>query len=264
MASGIDHVVLAVNDPDSAAAELTERVGFAFTAGGRHAGLGTFNRIAFLGDAYLELMGVDDPAAAAAWPIGAAAMQALERGGGFATYALVDDAIRNTVARLRANGSSIGPVVHGGRERPDGERAEWWTAAAPELGPDRPPFLIKHLASGVEWGRDALAARRDFVHPIGSPVRLVGVQLAVLDHIALASSCLADIGLEFLAVGESAVCAIGPHVLRLGPSHDSDARPTLLIGAGIDAPRRAEILGVDVEIRPQRGWRNRSGAVDFG
>ena len=134
MASGIDHLVIAVNDPDAAAAELTEAVGLAFTAGGRHAGLGTFNRIAFLGDAYLELMGVDDPAAAAGWPIGAAAVRALERGGGFATYGLVDDAIRNTVARLQANGSRIGPVVHGSRERPDGERVEWWTASPPSSG----------------------------------------------------------------------------------------------------------------------------------
>ena len=38
MASGIDHLVIAVNDPDAAAAELTETVGLAFTAGGRHVG----------------------------------------------------------------------------------------------------------------------------------------------------------------------------------------------------------------------------------
>ena len=63
MPSGIDHVVIAVADPDAAAAELTERVGLAFTAGGRHEGLGTFNKIAFLGDGYLELMGVPNPAA---------------------------------------------------------------------------------------------------------------------------------------------------------------------------------------------------------
>jgi len=41
MPSGIDHVVIAVPDPDTAAAELTEAVGIAFTAGGRHEGLGT-------------------------------------------------------------------------------------------------------------------------------------------------------------------------------------------------------------------------------
>ena len=68
MPSGIDHVVIAVADPDASAAELTEKVGLAFTAGGCHEGLGTFNRIAFLGDAYLELMGVEDAAAAQGLP----------------------------------------------------------------------------------------------------------------------------------------------------------------------------------------------------
>jgi hypothetical protein len=110
MPSGIDHVVIAVADPDASAAELTEKVGLASTAGGRHEGLGTFNRIAFLGDAYLELMGVEDAAAAHGWAIGRAAARALEAGRGFATYGLVDEAIRVTVPHLQVNGSRIGPV----------------------------------------------------------------------------------------------------------------------------------------------------------
>jgi hypothetical protein len=219
MASGIDHLVIAVNDPVAAAAELTETVGLAFTAGGRHAGLGTFNQIAFLGDAYLELMGVDDAAAAAGWPIGAAVVRALEQGGGFATYGLVDDTIRNSVARLQANGSSIGPVVHGSRERPDGEQVDWWTASPPLLGPDQPPFLIKHLYAGAEWGAGAVAARRAFVHPIGSPVRLASIELRLADPLDLASACPRDAGLEFGALGETgaagAAASVGPHAIVL-------------------------------------------------
>lgn len=234
MASGIDHVVIAVNDPDAAAGELTEKVGLAFTAGGRHAGLGTFNRIAFLGDAYLELLGVDDPTAAAAWPIGAAAVRALERGGGFATYGLLDDAIRNTVARLQANGSSIGPVVPGSRDRPDGELVAWWTATPPQLGPDRPPFLIKHLNAGAEWGADARAARRAFVHPVGAPVRLIGLELAVADPLNLAAACSRELSLAFTAVGETAshgaVAAIGPHTVVLTATATPRHRVTLGVG----------------------------------
>ena len=62
-------------------------------------------------------------------------MHALAQGGGFATYGLADDGIRTSVARLQVNGSSIGPLVVGHRELPDGERVTWWTAAPPELGP---------------------------------------------------------------------------------------------------------------------------------
>jgi catechol 2,3-dioxygenase-like lactoylglutathione lyase family enzyme len=252
MASGIDHLVIAVNDPDAAAAELSEAVGLAFTAGGRHAGLGTFNRIAFLGDAYLELMGVDDPAAALRWPIGAAALRALERGGGFATYGLVDDAIRNTVARLQANGSDIGPVVQRSREQPDGEVVDWWTASPPQLGPDEAPFLIKHLAAGSEWGTAALAARRAFVHPVGAPVRMLGIELGVPDPLDLAARCARQVGLEFAAIGEmgqdGAVAATGPHTVALTSSTSPGLR--VLLGVlGAAAGRSARVDGVDYVAR---------------
>lgn len=252
MASGIDHLVMAVNDPDVAAAELTDALGLAFTGGGRHPGLGTFNRIAFLGDVYLELMGVDDPAAAAGWTIGAAAVQALKRGGGFATYGLVDDGIRNIVARLQANGSGIGPVAHGSRERPDGELVEWWTSSPPRLGPDEPPFLIKHLAAGAEWGADAIAARRAFVHPVGAPVRLLGIELGVPDPLDLAARCARQVGLEFSAIGETgqdgAVAAIGPQTIKLTLS--ASPRVSVTLGVLGQIPGRAATVGgVDYVIR---------------
>jgi len=239
MASGIDHVVIAVPDPEAAAAKITEGVGLAFTAGGRHPGLGTFNRIAFLGDAYLELMGVEDRAEANSWPVGAAAVRALERGGGFATWALVDDAIRITVAGLRVNGSNIGPVVHGSRQRHDGERVEWWTAMPPELGPDRSPFLIKHLAAGAEWGVDARAARRAFVHPIGGPVRLLGLDLGVPDPVGLAADCRSDIGLEFQAIGSSAAADAGSQTIRLRSALAVETTLTLTLGVAESGDQRA-------------------------
>jgi catechol 2,3-dioxygenase-like lactoylglutathione lyase family enzyme len=247
MPSGIDHVVIAVANPDAAAVELTEEVGLAFTAGGRHDGLGTFNRIAFLGDAYLELMAVEDPAAAQGWAIGRAAVRALERGGGFATYGLVDDNIRVTVARLQANGSRIGPVEFGTRERPDMAPVEWLSAAAPELGPDRPPFLVKHLDDGAEWSADALAARRAFVHPIGSPAVLARLDLAVADPQALAADCHRDLDLDFWEIGSAAVCAVGRHVIRLVAD---EPETTVVIGAAIASPRSVHVLGLRFEVLP--------------
>ena len=247
MASGIDHIVIAVADPDAGASELTEKIGLACTGGGRHAGLGTFNRLAFLGDAYLELIGVDDASLAGGRPIGAAAVRSLEGGGGFATYALVDDAIRNSVPRLQANGSHIGPVVHGTRERPDGERVEWWTAAPPLLGPDRPPFLIKHVYAGAEWGAGALAARRTFMHPIGSPAVFQRLQIATPDPLALAAECLRDLGLEFWAVGEIAVCSVGPHVITLVAG---EPQATIVIGAEVSAARSVFACGIHFEFVP--------------
>ncbi len=249
MAGGIDHIAIAVANPDSAAAELTQKVGLAFTAGGRHAGLGTFNRIAFLGDAYLELMGVEDAGLAANWPMGAATLRTLEQGGGFMTYALLDDAIRVTAPRLQANGSRIGPVVHGSRERPDGERVDWWTAMLPELGPDRPPFLIKHLYAGAEWGADARAARREFVHPLGSPAVIEQLRLPSADPQSLAADCYRDLDLEFWAMGSVAVTGVGRHTIQLVPQRP-DAEATVVIGAAVESARSIRACGMRFEIVP--------------
>jgi hypothetical protein len=159
MLRGIDHLVIAVADLDAATAELEAALGLAFTAGGSHPGAGTANRIAFFGEPYLELIAVEDEALARNRPIGAAALHALEAGGGLATYALLDDALEMTVAELRANNSAIGEATPGSRERPDGERVAWATATFERLGPDRPPFLIHHTATGAEWSHAALAER---------------------------------------------------------------------------------------------------------
>ena len=72
MASAIDHLVIAVPDPDAAARKLEAELGLAATGGGEHPGVGTYNRLVFLGDAYLELIGIADEAAATRWPVGAA------------------------------------------------------------------------------------------------------------------------------------------------------------------------------------------------
>jgi hypothetical protein len=60
----IDHLLIATGDLDAAAA-AAERLGLPVAAGGRHPGWGTANRIVPLGDAYLELVAVVDPAEAA-------------------------------------------------------------------------------------------------------------------------------------------------------------------------------------------------------
>src|SRR4029077_7947924 len=144
MVTGIDHLVIAVPDLDSAAHELEQGIGLAVNGGGRHPGAGTANRIAFLADgSYLELITVEDAYAARTQPVGAAVARALSEGGaGLVAYALVDDHLDSTVEELQANGSSIGAVRHGSRKRQDGEVVEWWTAQPDSLGLDGVPFLI--------------------------------------------------------------------------------------------------------------------------
>jgi catechol 2,3-dioxygenase-like lactoylglutathione lyase family enzyme len=250
MITAIDHLVIGVADPDAAARELTDQLGLAFGGGGRHPSSGTFNRLAFLGDSYLELMGVEDPKLAAEGPIGAAALRAIEGGGGFATYALLDDEIDVTVPALQAAGSSIGALLPGARERPDGELIEFWISAPERLGPEAPPFLIKHAYVGSEWGTDALAARRARSHPIGSPVILVRLDLATADPMALAAEYFAQLGLEFWAVADLAVGTIGPHTIRLVPSREMEVPAAVVVGANVEVPQSVEALGMRFDVEP--------------
>ncbi|MFH1271348.1 MAG: VOC family protein [Pseudomonadota bacterium] len=58
-----DHLVFAAHDLDGAAAWLEQRLGVALSAGGRHARMGTHNRLLGLGDNfYLELIAIDPTA----------------------------------------------------------------------------------------------------------------------------------------------------------------------------------------------------------
>ncbi len=250
MIRGIDHVVIACEDPDAAAAELESALGIVATGGGRHVGLGTRNRIAWLADgAYLELVGVTDPDVARRSPVGAAALRVLEdAGSGIATIALRADDLEATTAGLRAAGSTFGPVTNGSRTRDDGDVVEWYTAMPEEpLGPAR-PFLIEHVYTGAEWSHAALAERARFVHPIGSPVVLARLDVATAEPAATAADLHEELEIDFWAVADLAVADIGPHVLRLVPRREMAVPAVVTLGAAVDSPRTADVLGLRLDI----------------
>ncbi|MGH2428867.1 MAG: VOC family protein [Candidatus Limnocylindria bacterium] len=251
MIRGIDHLVIACADPDAAALELESSLGLVATGGGRHEGLGTFNRIVWLADgSYLELIGVDDREAAADQPVGAAAARALdEHGGGLATFALLDDELELTAGALQGAGSSVSDIRHGSRRRADGEVVEWWVSVPGRpLAPNGIPFLIQHAYTGAEWGHDAMEARRTFAQPIGSPVILARLDIATADPPSLAALYWEQLGLEFWAVADLAVCTVGPHTIRLVPEREMPVPAVVTIGAEVEAPRAVEALGVRFDV----------------
>ena len=238
MLLGIDHLVIAVADPHAAAADLEAALGLAATGGGRHEKAGTFNRLIFLGDTYVELIGVWDRALAAANPIGAAVLAALDAGmPGLVTWAISTDNARREVAALRAAGSPIGDPLPGERIRPDGEAVRWHVAIASPLATDRPPFLIEHEPGGPEWSDEARSARAAFVHPFGGRARIVGLELAVARPADVASSFARTIGVAFYpapGAGPGELEAvIGDHSIRLvaSPIPRSGSRPRPAAGS---------------------------------
>ena len=251
MIRGIDHLVIACADPDAAAASLETQLGIAVTGGGRHAGGGTWNRIAWLADgSYLELIAIDDAALAGQSPVGAAAARIIdEQGAGLATYALRVDDLSATVAELRASGSSVGPATYGSRTRADGEIVEWWTSfPEAELGPAGVPFLIQHAHSGAEWGPIALEERARFAHPIGAPVALARLDIAAAEPPSAAAAIHAEVGVDFWAVADLAVAEVGPHVLRLVPRREMATSAVVTLAADVESPRTADLLGLRIDV----------------
>jgi Glyoxalase-like domain len=251
MILGIDHLVVACPDPDAAAAELEAQIGLRCTGGGRHPNGGTRNRIAWLADGtYIELLGIDDVAAARGTPVGHAATEVLDGSpGGLATWALRSDTVETTADALRAAGGRLGPVTHGSRRRDDGELVEWWVAFPEDgLGPDRPPFLIQHAVVGSEWGPSALAERAKFRHPIGSPVILARLDLATDEPTETAAMFHEQLQIDFWAVADLAVADIGPHVVRLRPRREMPVPAVVTIGAEVETPRSVELLGMRFDV----------------
>src|SRR6476659_9760785 len=137
MPSAIDHIIVAVTDPDAAAAELESALGLRARGGGRHDAHGTYNRLIWLGDSYLELMGVFDEALADASWWGRHVRSILARApAGFAGVPLAAHDLEPEIARLRERGSALLDPVAGERVRPDGQVVRWSIGRLPSPDPD--------------------------------------------------------------------------------------------------------------------------------
>ena len=251
MLVGVDHVIIAVADPDGAAAEFEAALGLRAAAGGRHELHGTHNRLIFLGDAYVELMGVFDAALAEGswWGRHISGLLA----GGQAAYAglpFATDDLAADVERLHAQGSPISEPIPGERRRPDGDIVRWRIARLPEPDTDLGlTFLIEHDTGAAEWRPAERAARAGEVHSLGTPARFVRVELPVGEVRTATLRLLRQLGLQFrpsLAGHGARDSAIGAHTLRVSTAA---ARPRITLRAGTQA-RVVELFGCDWELLP--------------
>jgi hypothetical protein len=247
--TGIDHLVIAVADPDEAASALESTLGLAPGGGGRHERLGTFNRLVWLGDTYLELIGVFDPDLAAGSWVGAPTLRVLEAGGGLATWAIASDAIDDDVASLRERGSDLAEPIPGERVRPDGQVVRWRLSAPARLDPELPPFLIEHDPTAAEWTPADRMARET------GPARLTTLEIAVSDVSTTIGRFLRTTGLRFrpsLSGGGARDADIGAQTVRLRPSRDGRT-PSATIHLAIAAASAAgaDLLGCRWIVRPR-------------
>ena len=251
MLLGIDHLVIAVADPDAASVELEAKLGLVPGGGGRHDRLGTFNRLVWLGDTYLELIGVFDRVSAASSWIGAPTLRALETGGGLATWAIASDDLAADVAALRDLGSSLAQPVDGERVRPDGRVVRWRLSAAEPLDRDRPPFLIEHDPTAAEWSPADRAERAT------GPTRLDVLELGVEGLDLTSQSFLHTVGLRFrpsLSGRGARDADIGMQRIRLRPMRDGgQPQTTVHLRTRQDLSAEVDALGCRWILRPAAG-----------
>jgi catechol 2,3-dioxygenase-like lactoylglutathione lyase family enzyme len=246
MLSGIDHVIVACADPEAAVLALERELGLSAGGGGRHETSGTFNRLVWLGDSYLELVGVFDVALAEDGMFGRHISSVL-RGApaGFAGVALATSDLAAGVAQLRGMGSAIADPLDGERLRSDGRVVRWRTgrlaAPDPDLGL---AFLIEHDTSAAEWSDADRAERAADTHPLGTPARLARLVVPVSSTSRATQRLHRDLGLAFrpsLAGRGARDTSIGAQTLRLVPSI-AGVLPTIVIRAGAE-PRETTLLG---------------------
>lgn len=256
MLVGIDHVVIAVPDLDAAVEEFGRRLGIEAGGGGEHPTLGTANRLAWFGDTYLELITVTDRERAEASWLGAPAMRLLdERGGGFVAIALASDDLAGDLVRLRAAGSALVGPMPGERRRPDGAIVRWWLATPNLVGPTAPPFLIEHDAAGAEWTPDERAARAARVHPAGGALRMMSIEITMVDPARVAAGYRQTLGLRvepWLDGGDwTLATTIGDQRIVLVPPDASDGPSVVIrLRATTGRPARADLYGCHFVVDP--------------
>ena len=237
---GIDHLVIAVPDPEDAATQLERHLGLAATGGGRHDALGTYNRVAWLGDSYIELIGVFDRALAERSWIGQPTLRTLDAGGGLATWAIATDALDADLADLRASGSDLGDAIAGERQRADGTTVRWRVSSAPLLGPGEAPFLIEHDGTSAEWTPADRALRS------GGAVSLETLELAV-DEIPMTSQRIGRaVGLRFrpsLTGGGARDANLDDQIVRLRPRRGAPGAAVIRLRGPVPEPRAVHLLG---------------------
>jgi Glyoxalase-like domain len=150
-------VLVAVTDLAAAAQEIEARHGLSSVQGGRHAGWGTANRIVPLGETYLELIAVVDPAEAADSAFGSwVAAGATPEGRPLGWVVRTDD-LNGVAERLGLE------IVAKSRKDASGRTLSWRVAGIEEAAAEPSlPFF-------VEWGDGTPhPGRAPVTHPAGT------------------------------------------------------------------------------------------------
>lgn len=140
MLTGIDHIVIVVNDLAAASTQF-EAAGFTVTPGGSHP-TGTHNSlIPFQDGSYLELIAIENAELAKGHPW----FERMAGKEGFVTFAVGADPLDYELERLASRGIAAVDRKDGARSRPDGQLLQWKSSALQSDPPVFLPFLIQDV-----------------------------------------------------------------------------------------------------------------------
>lgn len=259
--SGIDHVVIVVNDLVQATKSF-ESLGFTVTFGGHHEHRPSSNAlIPFADGAYIELVGFrphPEPLVDPWWTL-------LETGEGLADHALRTKRVVKDIARLTNQGFSARGPIAGGRNRPDGKRVDWQIARVDTVENARPPFIIEDitdLSLRVPAGESAIHANGvDRIVGVTTVVGSIDPAKKLYDAVTgqsgetttpsiegSTSAMRYSLGNQWLELVQPAdsgsalrnyleLRGSGPYEFTLGSSNSTDSTLQIVHGARIRVPR---------------------------
>ena len=163
MLTGLDHIIIGVNDLEAAAAVFSQKLGLLASGGGIHPSGGTANRIIVIGDSYLELITVRAPAEAQQ-----SLLERLAKGDGYLNFVLSSNDIKADSAAMAERGVSISGPTAGQLRSADGRTRAWSRVDVerPELA-QHYPFLIQHDSTGEERRFRLAGWTAPPAHPLG-------------------------------------------------------------------------------------------------
>ncbi len=163
MLTAIDHIIIGVHDLEEAARIFREKLGLVASGGGVHATGGTANRIIVIGDTYLELITVHNPAEAQP-----SIVERLAKGEGYLNFVLSSNDIQANSDAMAARGISIVGPKSGSLKSADG-RSRGWSRTdikRPDLA-QHYPFIIQHDSTGEERRSRLAGWTTPPEHPLG-------------------------------------------------------------------------------------------------
>jgi catechol 2,3-dioxygenase-like lactoylglutathione lyase family enzyme len=176
MLTAIDHIIIGVHNLEQAASQFSQKLGLIPSGGGIHPSRGTANRIIVIGDTYLELIAVRDPAEAQQ-----SMVERLAKGEGYLNIVLASDNIEAEGKAMRERGISIIGPTPGELRSPDGRSRKWSRidVEQPSLA-QRYPFLIQHDSAGEERRYRLAGWTTPPEHPLGV-TQVLSATIAVAD-----------------------------------------------------------------------------------